>query len=515
MWIYNGKVLSEIPTGAVGFVYIIHRENLDVDVSSPIKYIGKKNFYVQKGKKESDWKKYYGSSEWLKKHVNRYTEDVFRREILRICYSKSEMTYHEVMLQISEDVLRVDKTAIMKKKFYNLNILGKFFKSKDFSKEELKQIKEYINTGSEDYDRICVTNGEKTRYINTLVDDIESWLIENPEWCLGSSFSGPVKDKILVTDGKDSIYINKNDVHNFLEDNHNWYVGSHTRGTFKCVNNGIEQRRIHIDELNYFLEHNKEYVEGNLKTGNNPYIHIYNNELNLNMYVRNSDLNDYLLDNWELQKGVPKGRYVWVCKNDVDKKIDVLKIDEYKENGWIDGRTTASNKNKVCITDGAENKYINKNDDIPDNWYVGSTQNKNQTRKIKYIYNTLTNEPKTVLADELDEFLLNNPEYTSGKNYSYSEDKVFAINMITLERIEMTKAEFTASDIHTTMKTKKVKIKKNNRILFTGYLKIYLRDNNIPERFYKEALKRENGELVGKTKAYEWITGECITIKYI
>ena len=104
MWIYNGKVLSEIPTGAVGFVYIIHRENLDVDVSSPIKYIGKKNFYAQKGKKESDWKKYYGSSEWLKKHVNRYTEDVFRREILRICYSKSEMTYHEVMLQISEDV---------------------------------------------------------------------------------------------------------------------------------------------------------------------------------------------------------------------------------------------------------------------------------------------------------------------------------------------------------------------------------------------------------------------------
>ena len=72
-----GKVLSEIPEGAVGFVYIIHRENLDIDVSSPIKYIGKKNFYAQKGKKESDWKKYYGSSEWLKTHVNRYTKDVF------------------------------------------------------------------------------------------------------------------------------------------------------------------------------------------------------------------------------------------------------------------------------------------------------------------------------------------------------------------------------------------------------------------------------------------------------
>lgn len=517
MWIYKNKILTIIPEGAVGFVYKITRLNIDNDTSSPMYYIGKKNFWSGKGKKiiESDWKKYYGSSVWLKTHTEKYGEDCFIREILRICYSKSEMTYHEVMMQIESDVLRVDKHSIMKKKYYNLNILGKFYKSKEFSKEELKQISEYINTGSEEYQKIYVTNGEETKIINGLVENIDEWLLENPRWVLGNSFKGPVKDKIQVTNGETSIYINLCDEKNFLLDNREWYRGSHVRGIFKCVNNGQETLRIHNSELTSFLENNPDYIEGSIKTGLNPYIHIYNNELNLNMYVRKNDVFDYITDGWEQQVNVPTGMYIWVCKDYKEKKINRNEISDYIADGWVEGRLSSANKNKLCITDGIKNRYINVDEQIPIDWYYGSTQQHNYIKR-RYAYNTLTGHLVTIIDTEFEKFLLDNPVYVSGKNYSNSMDKVFAINMETFERCEVTKEEFEKNNLLTTMKTKKVKIKKKNRIIFTGYLYIYLRDNNnIPERFFKDALKSTDGIVRGKTKQFSWIESEELFITYI
>ena len=516
MWIYKNKVLDKIPDDAVGFVYRITRKNLNEDISSPIYYIGKKNFYLKSGKKESNWKKYYGSSEWLKKHIEKYGEEIFEREILRICYSKIEMTYYETMLQITLDTLRVDKNSLMKKKYYNLNILGKFYKSKEFSKAEVKQISEYINTGAEEYQRIAVTDGINTKYINTIVEDIEPWLIENQGWEIGSSFKSYLKDKIQMTNGEDSCYVNKEDENNFLIDNPDWYRGSHVRGLMKCVNNGVIQKRIHVDELENFLNNNKDYVKGNINRGQNPMIQIFNNELNINMYIRKNDFIYYKDNGWKLQKGVPIGKYTWVNNNITDKKIDILNKEEYIKNGWKEGRVTSGNNNKISITNGKVNKYIKRDEDIPEDWYIGSTQNRSNIKKKCYVYHIETKEMKCILKEELNDFLLNNPLYACGKNYSTTEDKVFAINMETLEKVTVSKEEFKNSDVLTTMKTKQVKIKKKNRILFKGYLKIYLRDNkDIPERFFIEALKTETGIVKGKTKKYEWVEEANLSINYI
>ena len=46
-----------------------------------------------------------------------------KRVILKICYSKMELTYQEIRYQFKLDVL-------MKEEFLNDNILGKFYKSK-------------------------------------------------------------------------------------------------------------------------------------------------------------------------------------------------------------------------------------------------------------------------------------------------------------------------------------------------------------------------------------------------
>jgi hypothetical protein len=115
-WIYENENLTEIPEGAIGFVYCI------TNTATNKKYIGKKLFHFTKtkqvkGKKkkikvDSDWETYFGSNKELNEHVNLLGQDKFYREILRICYSKGEMTYYE-----TKHIFAVD--AVISDHFYN------------------------------------------------------------------------------------------------------------------------------------------------------------------------------------------------------------------------------------------------------------------------------------------------------------------------------------------------------------------------------------------------------------
>jgi len=118
IWTYLDSPLEEIPETCIGFVYKI------TNTSSGKMYIGKKNFYstraaqktvtlksgIKKKKKvrvtkESDWKSYYGSSEDVQRDVKELGEAVFKREILKFCYTKGELSYYEARFQFEEDVL--------------------------------------------------------------------------------------------------------------------------------------------------------------------------------------------------------------------------------------------------------------------------------------------------------------------------------------------------------------------------------------------------------------------------
>jgi len=106
-WIFNTVDHTEIPPKAVGFVYLM------VDLETGKRYIGKKNYYatktIQRNKKkkklkvESNWREYNSSSEEINQLVEQGVE--FYKEILRVCYSKSEMSYYETKYQFDNDVL--------------------------------------------------------------------------------------------------------------------------------------------------------------------------------------------------------------------------------------------------------------------------------------------------------------------------------------------------------------------------------------------------------------------------
>jgi len=115
-WTYQGQPFTSDMIGDnVGFVYQI------TNLQNGKKYIGKKWFWSTrklpplKGKtrkrtvkKESDWIKYFGSSEEVKLLVEQHGEDNFHRDILRLCKTKGECTYYEAKFQFDFDVLLRD-----------------------------------------------------------------------------------------------------------------------------------------------------------------------------------------------------------------------------------------------------------------------------------------------------------------------------------------------------------------------------------------------------------------------
>ena len=118
MWYYNDKEFNpseEEIKNWQGFVYII------TDLTNNKKYVGKKGFWSKKtlpplkGKTrkrrsivESDWQKYYGSSDLVKQLLAENGEQGFRREILHFCKSKGEMSYLEAKEQFDRSVLLDD-----------------------------------------------------------------------------------------------------------------------------------------------------------------------------------------------------------------------------------------------------------------------------------------------------------------------------------------------------------------------------------------------------------------------
>jgi hypothetical protein len=127
-WSYQGVIVDELPETCVGFVYLI------TNTTNNRMYIGKKLAKFSKttyktiklkngtkkkkklkGKIDSDWKTYYGSSPELTKDVIALGIGQFTREILYYCKSKSECSYIEAREQFSRRVLE-------SKDFYNGHI---------------------------------------------------------------------------------------------------------------------------------------------------------------------------------------------------------------------------------------------------------------------------------------------------------------------------------------------------------------------------------------------------------
>ena len=132
-WIYKDNPFTSDNIGDnYGFVYRITNTN------NGRSYIGRK-YFVQKRKpkggrrkvtSESDWKKYYGSSDELKQDIKDNGRQTFRREILSLHKTLGKVNYEETKQLFLHNVLTesLDDGTPM---YYNSNILGRYMK-KDY-----------------------------------------------------------------------------------------------------------------------------------------------------------------------------------------------------------------------------------------------------------------------------------------------------------------------------------------------------------------------------------------------
>jgi hypothetical protein len=144
-WLYNNEIIEDIqqfPPKTYGFIYkVTHTPTGKSYIGKKVLYhnkkvkLGKKELEQQSGPgrkpttktitKESDWKSYYGSEIEIKKLLLEKKHNEFERIILKIVDNKKHLTYFETKFQFTYEVLEQSD------KWYNSNILGKFF-SKDF-----------------------------------------------------------------------------------------------------------------------------------------------------------------------------------------------------------------------------------------------------------------------------------------------------------------------------------------------------------------------------------------------
>jgi hypothetical protein len=139
----NGTLLEydsvdKFPQNCVGFVYKI------TNIRTGKFYIGRKSLYSNIKKKltkkelaeqtgpgrkptkklvtsESNWMDYWGSNKGILQEIKEEGTSSFRKEILKFCFNKKQLTYWEVHFQCVNEVLLTDKS-------YNDNILAKFFR---------------------------------------------------------------------------------------------------------------------------------------------------------------------------------------------------------------------------------------------------------------------------------------------------------------------------------------------------------------------------------------------------
>jgi hypothetical protein len=131
-WLYEGKPFTSDDIGDFfGFVYRI------TNLQTGKQYIGRKYFYQfrkprgksRKVKSESDWKKYYGSSDELTADRKSIGNECFKREILSLHNTKGWVNYTETKQLFLNDVLSEEEN------YYNSNILGRYMK-KDYYNEQ-------------------------------------------------------------------------------------------------------------------------------------------------------------------------------------------------------------------------------------------------------------------------------------------------------------------------------------------------------------------------------------------
>ena len=136
-WAYQGTAFTSADIGDFfGYVYRI------TNLQSGKRYIGRKYFYSKRKPRnskrrvtsESDWKRYYGSSEELKADRKLFGNQIFKREIISLHITLGKVNFEETRQLFLNNVLTESLTDGTPA-YYNSNILGRYYRKDYFESQ--------------------------------------------------------------------------------------------------------------------------------------------------------------------------------------------------------------------------------------------------------------------------------------------------------------------------------------------------------------------------------------------
>ena len=123
-----------------GFVYLITK------IQNGKAYVGCKQYFVGKTKKQMKWKTYTGSSKYLNADIEKDGKEKFKFEVIAEYKNKRSLNYYEAYYQMKWDVLTATLKDSDEQAFYNGYVGGKFYRPIEsytpFTEETKKKMSE-------------------------------------------------------------------------------------------------------------------------------------------------------------------------------------------------------------------------------------------------------------------------------------------------------------------------------------------------------------------------------------
>ena len=135
-WVdYHTKQIFEPNLNKFGFVYLI------TNIKNKKGYVGCKQYFIGKEKKESRWQTYVGSSKYLKEDIKKIGKKYFTFEAIAEYKNKRSLRYYEMYYQVKWNVLTATLEGSDDPAFYNSFVGGKFYRPVESYEDSYKPVK--------------------------------------------------------------------------------------------------------------------------------------------------------------------------------------------------------------------------------------------------------------------------------------------------------------------------------------------------------------------------------------
>ena len=105
-----------------GFVYLI------TNTKTEKAYVGCKQYYIGKAKKQSKWQTYVSSSKYVKDDIEKIGKEHFTFEAIAEYKNKRSLRYYECYFQMKYNVLSTTLEGTDEPAFYNSYVGGKWYR---------------------------------------------------------------------------------------------------------------------------------------------------------------------------------------------------------------------------------------------------------------------------------------------------------------------------------------------------------------------------------------------------